>query len=114
MLFLLSGRVKQNCIELQFKFLTFFNAFSGELGRNDALKSALAFDSLWGLLMSHFLIDTTQGLHSTLLQHFFYKCTFHRKPTINFPKTYRHTFPKREKIKLLHIHTNQNSQNHGS
>jgi len=61
------------------------------------LKSALAFDSLWSLLMSHFLIDTTQGLHGTLLQHLFYKCTFHRKPMINFPKTYRHTFPKREK-----------------
>lgn len=64
---------------------------------NDALKSTLAFDSLWSLLMSHFLIDATQGLHGTLLQHLFYKCIFHRKPVINFPKTYRHTFPKREK-----------------
>lgn len=73
------------------------------------LKTTLAFDSLWSLLMSHLLIDTMQGLHGTLLQHLFYKCTFHRKPRINFPKTYRHALPKGEKIKLLHIHTNQNS-----
>lgn len=83
-------------LQLQFKFLSFFNSFSGELWMNDALKSALAFDSLWSLLMSHFLIDTTRGLYGTLL-HLFYKCTFHRKPVINFPKTYRHTFPKRKK-----------------
>lgn len=74
-----------------------FNVFSEELWRNDTLKSALAFHSQLSLLMPHFLIDTTQGLHGTLLQHLLYKCTFKRKPVTNFPKTYRHTFSKREK-----------------
>ena len=38
------------------------------------------------------------------------KGAFNRKPRINFPEAQRQELPKKGKIKLLHIHANQNSQ----